>query len=192
MILSKAIGSYLRLKYRLFAKYPPINICEHLAMAQRVLIHMPGKVEQFGAALKSLERLRKLRPAWKITVVTKLEMVSFIDNKLRVDIIPYSREDLTFSGLPKSSLKRLVKETAFDLALDFRLKFDILSIALFRLSGAPIKVCFDSKDKSPFFNFEIRVNPAESLVNKYNAMIKYITVIAGTECAEQSVSDASS
>jgi len=188
MIFNKVVGSYFRLKCRLFAKYPAINICEQLVRASRVLIYMPSRVEQFGAALKSLERLRELRPGWKITVVTKLEMVSFIDNKLKVEILPYSGEDLTFAGLPKASLKQLVKDATFDLALDFRLKFDVLGIVLFKLSGAPIKVCFDSKEKSPFYNFEIRVHPAESLTNKYNAMIKYITVIAGTECPETSVS----
>ncbi len=185
MILNKAIGSYLRLKYRLFGKYPTINICEQLAMADRVLIYMPTRVEQFGAALKSLERLRKLRPTWRITVITLIEMVSFIDNKLKVEIIPYSKEDLSFIGLPKSSLKELVKNTQFDLALDFKLRFDILSIALFKLSGAQIKVCFDSNEKSPFYNFEIRVNSAESLTNKYNAMIKYITMIAGSELPQK-------
>ncbi len=190
MISSKILGAYLRLKYRLFAKYPTINICEQLAQANSVLIYMPSKVEQFGAALKSLERLRKIRPIWKITVLTKLELVSFIDEKLRVDIIPYSKEDLTLTGKPKSSLKQLVKNTSFDLALDFRLKFDILGIILFKLSGAPIKVCFNSREKSPFFNFEIRVNPAESLTNKYNAMIKYITVMAGGEFPEQPISGA--
>lgn len=191
MIFSKVIGAYLRLKYRLFAKNPSINICAQLAIVNRVLIYMPSKIEQFGAALKCLERLRRLRPDWKITVITRLEMVSFIDNKLRVDIIPYSNEDLTFAGKPKSSLKQLIKNTTFDLALDFKLKFDILSVVLFRLSGAPIKVSFDSADKSPFYNFEIRVNPAESLANKYNAMIKYITVIVESQPSAAPISDAS-
>lgn len=190
-IFAKAIGTILRFKYKLFWKYPTINICDQLARADKVLIYMPNKIEQFGAALKSLEKLRKLRPKWKITVITKLETVSFIDNKLKVDILPFSNEDINFAGMPKASIKQLVQNSSYDLALDFKLKFDILSVIIFKLSGAPIKVCFDSKEKSPFYNFEIRVNPTESLANKYNAMIKYVTVIAGSEPPRESISDAS-
>lgn len=187
MILSRTVGSFLRFKYKLFRKRPAVNICEQLAKTNSVLIFMPTKVEQFGAALRSLESLRKLRPKWKITVVTKLEMVSFIDSKLKVDILPYSKGDQNFAGVPKSAIKQLVRNTNYDLALDFKIKFDLLSVMLFELSGAPIKVCFGSPEKSPFYNFEIRVNPAESLPNKYNAMIKYITAMIGSETPQKTL-----
>jgi len=152
---------------------------------------MPSRIEHFGVALKSLQKLRAMQPDWKMTVITKFEFMNFIDNKFKVDIIPFSKEDLTFTGSPKSSLKQLIKNTSFDLAIDFKLKFDILGIILFRLSGAPVKVCFDSSDKSAFFNFEIRVNPTESLANKYNTMIKYVTVIADSGKPKVNMSKAS-
>lgn len=181
MILSRTVGTYLRVKHRLFSKQPTVNISEQLSRTKSVLIFMPTKVEQFGAALKSLESLRKLRSKWKITVVTKLEMVSFIDSKLKVNILPYSKEDLNFAGVPKAAIKQLIRNTNYDLALDFKIKFDLLAVMLFEMSGAPIKACFDSPEKSQFYNFAIRVTAAESLANKYSAMIKYITVMAGSE-----------
>ncbi|MFQ5652381.1 MAG: hypothetical protein ACE5IY_20820 [bacterium] len=179
MIIARIVGAYLRFKSRWFEQHPAINICQHLAQARKVLIYMPRKVEQFGAALKSLERLRKLRPAWRITVINKMEMVNFIDTKLKVEILPYSSDDINFAGMPKAQIKQLIQKSEFDLALDLTLKFDLFVIALFNLSSAPIKVCFENSEKSPFHNVEIRVNPAESLTNKYNAMVKYINMIAG-------------
>lgn len=184
----KIIGTFLRIKYKLFAKYPAINVVKQLTRTEKVLIYMPNKIEEFGAALKSLENLRMIKPQWKITVITKLEMVSFIENKLKVDVIPYSNEDLTFFGLPKDSIKKLFEKTAYDLALDLKQQFDILGVIFFQLSGAPLRVSFDSNEKSPFYNFGIRVNKAETLTNKYNAIIKYITMISSVP--EKSLSDA--
>ncbi len=115
-------------------------------------------------------------------------MVSFIDSNLKVDILPYSNDDLNFFGLPKDSIKKLFDKTSFDLALDLKLKFDIITIILFQLSGAPLKVSFDSTEKAPFYNFGIRVNAAETLTNKYNAIVKYITMIASSPASEESVS----
>ena len=189
-MLAQLAGSILRLKYKLFAKHPSINVVEQLVRTENVLIFMPNKIEHFGAALKSLENLRNLKPNWKITVITKLEMVSFIDSNLKVDILPYSNDDLNFFGLPKDSIKKLFDKTSFDLALDLKLKFDIISIILFQLSGAPLKVSFDSTEKAPFYNFGIRVNAAETLTNKYNAIVKYVTMIAGSPASEESVSSA--
>ena len=189
-MLAQLVGSILRLKYKLFAKHPSINVVEQLVRTENVLIFMPNKIEHFGAALKSLENLRKLKPNWKITVITKLEMVTFIDSNLKVDILPYSNDDLNFFGLPKESIKRLFDQTTFDLALDLKLTFDIISIILFQLSGAPLKVSFDSTEKAPFYNFGIRVDPAETLTNKYNAIVKYITLIASSPTKEQPISNA--
>ncbi len=178
MIIAKLLGVYFRLKYKWVSSQPAVDICQRLAQTRKVLIYMPRKVEQFGAALKALEQLRRLRPAWKVTVISKMEMVNFIDNKLRVEILPYSKEDINFNGLPKASLRQLIKKSDFDLALDFTLKFDIFIIVLFNLSSATIKVCFADNEKAPFHNVEIRINQAESLTNRYNAMVKYITMIA--------------
>jgi len=175
---AKIIGAYLRSQFRWLAKESPINIVEHLARAKKVLIYMPNKIEHFGAALKSLEKLRAKRPDWQITVVTKLELVSFIHDGLRVDILPYGDEDINLLGLPKWSLKKHFRNASYDLALDFLFNFDLLSLKLLQLSMAPVRVCFDSSEKSWFYNFGIRVNPVEPLANKYNVMVKYITVIS--------------
>ncbi len=174
----KPISQYLGLKRRLQRNQPTINISGLLGEAQHVLIYLPTKVEEYGAALKSLERLRKLKPKWKITVISKLELVGFIDKRLKVNILPFSAEDINFAGVPRTAIKNLVKATKFDLALDFEPSFDIISIMLIDISGAKVKVCFDNKTKAPFYNFEIRVNPAESLPDKYNAMIKYVAMFA--------------
>lgn len=181
MITKRIIGGWLRLRQKIFLKPRSINVCDQLAQSNKIIIYMPNRVEEFGAALKSLENLRKLQPEWKITVITKLEMVSFLDSKLKIDIIPYSNEDLNFFGLPKSSLKGLIQNKTYDLFLDFKLKFDVLCVLLLMQSGAPLRACFNNKEKSPFYNFEIRINPSESLTNKYNAMVKYITVIADSK-----------
>ncbi len=185
MIAKKIIGGWLRLRQKIFIRTRAINVCDQLVKSNKIIIYMPNRVEEFGAALKSLENLRSLQPEWEITVITKLEMVSFLDSKLKVDIIPYSNEDLNFFGLPKSSLKGLIQNKAYDLFLDFKLKFDVLCVLLLMQSGAPLRACFNNKEKSDFYNFEIRINPSESLTNKYNSMVKYITTIADSKPSPQ-------
>ncbi|MFQ5641690.1 MAG: hypothetical protein ACE5IR_27255 [bacterium] len=148
---------------------------------------MPAKIEQFGVALNSLETLREQQPQWRITVITKLEMVSFVDNRLDVDILPYSNDDLNFLGLPKKQLKSHFANMSYDLALDLTFNIDLLCITLFQLSKAPLKVCFFSANKNPFYNFTIRINPVESLLNKYSTMIKYISIATNRETLETPV-----
>lgn len=184
MTFPNLIASVLRIKYHLFGSGQPIDVIDQLTRTNRVLIYMPTRIEQFGGALKALTKLRELKPDWDITVLTKLEMVSFIDNQMKVDIVPYSKEDLNFVGMPKSSIKQLFQKAAFDLAIDFKLQFDPLSITIFQMSGAPIKVCIDSEDKSPFYNFGIRVTSTESLTDQYDILVKYITTLSGSGAAE--------
>ncbi|MFQ5770098.1 MAG: glycosyltransferase family 9 protein [bacterium] len=176
-IFAKIIGWTLRIMLRLRDNHPPINIINQLNEAKNILVYMPHKIEHFGVALQALQKLITKRPHWHITVITKREMVSIIDNRLKVNIIPFSNEDINFFGFPKESLKKYFNHSSYDLALDFLFKFDLLIIKLFQLSGAPLKVCFDSKEKSHFYNFRIRVSAGEELAKKYNAMIKYITVM---------------
>ncbi|MFQ5824053.1 MAG: hypothetical protein ACE5JB_08365 [bacterium] len=188
IISTKLIVRFLILKFRFFGKNPSININEHLAKVQRILIYMPNKIVPFAAALKTLESLRKKSVNWKITVITKLETVDLIQNRLKVNILPYSSKDFNFLGLPKSSINRHFNNLSYDLALDFNLGLDLLCITLFQLSGAPLKVCIDSKEKAHLYNFRIRVNAAESLEKKYNVMIKYVTAMADFNHQELSVS----
>lgn len=190
MKLTKITAALVKFRSQLSGKNLTINVGEELNRVQKVLIYMPTKIEQFGAALKSLEKLRKLHPGWKITVISRREMQSFIEEKLDVEILSYSEEDINLWGLPKAKTKQHFLNTSYDLALDFKLNFDFFCITLFRLSGASIKVCIDSKDKELFYNFEIRANPAESYVNKLNAMIKYIDVIASSHGQEKAMKKA--
>jgi len=186
-MFTKLIGTALKLKYGVFRKQQPINIVAALANSNNVLIYMPDKIDQFGAALKALQELRKVRPEWKISVITKHEMISFFDKKLKLELFPYSKNDLNIFGLPKQTFKKLFRNATFDLALDLQLEMDVLSIVLFKLSNAPLRVCFDHQTKSPFYNLGIRVNAAETLKDKYSAMVKYITIVPGNSQKQQKV-----
>jgi ADP-heptose:LPS heptosyltransferase len=189
--LAKLVGAALRLKFRISEKAGAVDVVERLAKAHKILIFMPVRVEHFGVALKALEKLREKRPNWRITVIAPLEMVSFIDSRLKLDILPYSTEDINLLGLPKNALKQHLQKSSYDLAIDFEFDFSLLAVKLFDCSGAPLRACFDSDEKSFFYNFGIRVNPVESLANKYSVMIKYITVIADSHPHPQALSGAS-
>lgn len=176
------ITPLLKAKFKLFKRGETVDIIQKLADTRRVLIYMPDDIEQFGAALKSLERLRELQPNWEVTVITKVETVNLIDEKrLHLKILPYSSLDINIFGLPKQSFKENLTAVKYDLALDFKLKMDVLSVTLFQACGAPIKVALDMQEKSLFYNFAIRVNPAETLHNKYGAMVKYINIMANSK-----------
>lgn len=178
LTLNKIITFIFRLRHGFKDSSETVNIIDKLATAKTALIFMPENVEEFGAALKALERLRKLRTSWKITIFTKAEMVSFIHERLKVKVVPFLKRDINLFGLPKTEIKKHFQGSSFDLILDFKPTFDIFTLTLMQLSNTQIRVCMDTPDKSPFYNIAIRVNPAETLVNKYSVMIKYINMIA--------------
>ncbi|MFQ5601824.1 MAG: hypothetical protein ACE5HS_00995 [bacterium] len=175
-ISNKLIGAGLRIKYRFTNQLPSININEHMQRVKNVLIFMPEKIEHFGAALHALENLIDKKSKWKITVITRHEMKSILDSRVKVNILTFSKNDINFFGLPKPNLINKIEQSSYDLALDFLLNFDLLCFKLFEASNALVKVCLDSREKSYFYNFGIRVSAAEELTNKYNAMVKYITM----------------
>ncbi|RMF60382.1 MAG: hypothetical protein D6743_15015 [Calditrichaeota bacterium] len=190
IISAKTVGTALRFKHRYFSRPPSINILEHLAQAKRVLVFMPSKIDQFAAALKSLETLRRIRPEWKITAVTRLDMVSLLEDKLKVEILPYSKADINVLGLPKPSMRALFQKAPFDLALDLKMQFDLMTVVIFQLSRAPLRVCFDTREKSPFYNLGIRVNSADPLAHKYETMVKYVTLTRGKPRRKKSLQSA--
>lgn len=190
-LVQNVVARFLRIRNHVREKNSTINILDQLSATRRVLVFMPNKIDHFALALKSLEALVEKRPGWQITVVTKLETVSFIDNRLKVDILPYSKEDLNLFGFPRVSLRRHFDHFAYDLALDLKLSLDLLCIRLFQLSRAPLRACLFSGNKTAFYNFYIRINPLESLATKYDAMIKYITITGGAKERRKAVQNAS-
>ena len=182
------IGIFLSLKYQLTETNRSINIGEHLAKVQKILIYMPNENELFKAALDSLKILRIKVPASNLTLITQNDQVKLIRNLNKVDILSYSTSDINFFGLPKKSLLQFFKTSIYDLALDLNPGYDILSIVLFQRSKAPLKVCLDTKEKSPFYNFRIRTNAGQPMDKKYQAMIQYITVLQHSKITKKSVS----
>lgn len=179
--IAKIISMVLGIRFRLLGKNPTINISKQLARVNRIIIYMPNKLEHFKIALNSIITLRKKLPRSKITLVSKIEWVTLIEDCIKVEVLPYSAKDINFFGLPKKTIQQYFNTSSFDLALDLNLGFNVLSIAIFQMSKAPLKVCLDSRGKSQFYNISIRINNSESLDKKYSAIIKYITNSKGPE-----------
>lgn len=157
------------------------NVTDRLSEIKTVLVCMPDKVEEYGAALKALKRLKTIRGKWKISAITTQKMMHLIDKKPKIKVLSYSKQDITFFGLPNETFKKTLEKSSYDLFLDFRQNFDFFSAALLKITNTPIRVCLDSANKSPFFNILIRVNPAESLADKFCIMIKYLDILSTTE-----------
>jgi hypothetical protein len=175
-IAAKIVGLFLRAKYQLRQKNHTIDIGQHLAKVQQILIYMPDNTEQFKVALNSLVKLSDKVPASQLTLIANTDRISLIDSPTKVKVLSYSSLDVNLLGLPKKSLLQLFENSSYDLALDLNPGFDPLSILLFQHSNAPLKVCFDSREKSPFFNFSIRTNVGQPLHKKYDTMFQYITL----------------
>jgi len=184
MILAQPVGVYLRLKQKLSGKHAAVNISSRLTTAQNILILLPHQVEQYSIAIKSLRKLCSLKPNWMMTVISPLKMVGFVDKSPNVRILPFSDDDLNVIGLPKPSIKKLLIENQFDLALDFGLRFDLISIVLIEASGAAVKVCIDNSKKTPFFNFVVRVNPSDFLQAKYDVLVRYVAQLSDVHAGE--------
>ncbi len=172
-----AAGAWLRLRSRLQKGADAISVFDHIAQTQTVLVYMPVQVQYFGDALKALAKLREKRPDWQLTVITRAEMAGLVDRRLTGDLIPYSKHEINFFGLPKRELVGRVRERRFDLALDFSTGLDLVCVRLFEASRAAMRACLDHPAKTRFFNFSIRVNPLEALVKKYESMVKYLTPV---------------
>jgi len=179
-IMARPVGTYLRVRRMLSGKPAAVNISSQLSTAENVLILLPQQVEQYSMALNSLKKLCSVKANWTITVVSPLKMVGFIDKNLKVKILPFSVDDLNVVGLPRPSIKQLLLNNQFDLALDFGLKFDLISVALVEASGAAVKICIDNSMKTPFFNFVVRVDSSDSVQDKYDILVKYVTQLSET------------
>lgn len=175
-IAAKIVGLFLSAKYQIRQKNHTIDIGQHLASVRRILIYMPDNTEQFKVALNSLGKLSEKVPASKLTLIANTDRIGLIDKRIKVKVLTYSSMDINLLGLPKKSLLQLFENSSYDMALDLNPGFDLLSILLFQHSKAPLKVCFDSREKSPFFNFSIRTNVGQSLQKKYDSLFQYITL----------------
>ena len=175
--LTQVTRTFIGLRYRFGKQQSVIDIVQQLRQAQKVLIYMPNRRDHFEVALNSLQLLRTQNPMWQLTLIVRQEVASLVHGGLKAKVITHSREDHNLFGLPKSSLRRRFKDSTYDLALDLNFTLDPLAPKLFSLSKAPLKVCFDSREKSGFYNFGIRVKTLDTLESKYNAIIKYVSAV---------------
>jgi ADP-heptose:LPS heptosyltransferase len=178
---SNLVALALRIHNKVFKKSPEVSIVDELTRVQSVVVLMPDDPEQFKAAKHSVIKLTELKPSWQMTIIGRQEHVKALKSRKFKRLISYAKEDINFLGLPKSTFRQKIQKFEFDLALDLNLNSDIFTIGLFHLTNTVVKVSFDSKEKAPFFNLSIRVNPSEPMDKKYDAMIKYITIIANSK-----------
>ncbi len=174
----KIILPLWRFKQRFKKKPVAIDIAQHLSTVKRVLVYMPGALDYFEPATKYVRQIKTHIPAWRLTLLVRKETAKLLDNRIKAEVISYSDRDFNLIGLPRATLTKHCKKDSFDLILDFTFHCDFFGAYLLKSSQAPLKVCFDCREKTPFCNFEIRTNPFDPLDSRYHAMAKYVTVLA--------------
>ncbi|RMD93856.1 MAG: hypothetical protein D6813_03315 [Calditrichaeota bacterium] len=177
-IKNKIITESYELRTRLINKHPAINITQHLGQIQNILIFMPDTPEQFPLAINICKNIKDHFVNSSLTLFLNKSLVPYLDMHLDAKVLSYSRDDLNRLGLLKRAFYGKINQPAFDLAVDLNPAFNLVHIAFLQNTTIPLKVCLDHDEKSPFFNFNIRVKDNHSIEKQYNTLVKYLTRIA--------------
>lgn len=176
-MLAKSVLAFLRVQARFLSKPPALNISEHLANMEKVLVCMPGKLATFETALSFAKNLQQGLSDVHLSLLVSKELAGKIKRKDKMTVIEYSDADTNFLGLPNDALSQRVSKEAFDLVLDLNCEYDPFTILIGLRSNAPLRACLHSEKKAPFFNIGIRTAENQSVERRYDVLEKYLLML---------------
>lgn len=169
---------YLKIiaKFSLFNE--PVDVFSTITQAKQILICLPDKIEDFGIARNFTTLFRVNFSHSKVTFLLKQNYVNLLNkiDRESCGILSLSQENITRFGLPSRQVLVAIKKVDFDLAIDLNNEFCITSTYTCLVSGAHLRICLGNKNRDPFFNFQIRTNPEDSIESKYRTFLKYLTI----------------
>jgi hypothetical protein len=169
---------YLKLKARFKSMDSMVDIFSTLLQARCILICLPDKLEDFGVARKFIPGIIENFVDAKITFLLKYNYINLLDRveRNRVELLTLKPENISTFGLPDRQVVNTVKKINFQVAIDLNHEFNLVSAYLCFTSRAPLRICLLNEDRDPFYNFQIQVNPQAQLDQKYEKLIKYISL----------------
>jgi hypothetical protein len=166
--------------YLAFARYRDradiIDVGEYLSKIATALILPPEHPEAFKAATQLLDDLRQRFTQTQFYLLTPKALVDTLSLNEQVRIISYDPTEIGFHGLPKDTLQQAIRSRHFDMVIDLNLEFNLIATFLCRVSEAKLRICLAHPERDPFYNFQLRVTDGNRVAEKYQSLLKYISV----------------
>jgi ADP-heptose:LPS heptosyltransferase len=172
--LRKITISYLKFLAKFRIKPTVVNVFDTLAQARTILVLMPYELDDFAIALKNSDTAQDSFPEAKIVLVVRDSYKNLLNQSSKYGTIFVAPKDVNLLGLPKKNIISELMASNYDIAIDLNHSFHLLSTYLCQKSGASLRICLESREREPFYNFSIRSANEEKLDNKYRNLFKYL------------------
>jgi len=183
--MEKITIPFLKISARLKKSNHVVDVFGTLVGARSILVFMPDNLEDFGIARKYIVKLMDDFSGAQFHFVMRHSYKSLLNGDQNYGTIFVSNKHVNFFGLPKKELKQKILATKYDIVVDLNDDFHLPTTYLCLISRASLKICFDHKNRDPFYNFYFRTQPNESLDNKYRKLIQYLKNNVKTESSEK-------
>jgi ADP-heptose:LPS heptosyltransferase len=157
-----------------------IDVADHLSRITTALILPPEASDDFTTAIRVLDDLRQCFTQTQFYMLTPKALTDMIALDEQVQVISYEPEQISFHGLPRNDLQDAIRSRHFDMVIDLNSDFNLIATFLCRVSEAKLRICLQHPDRDPFYNFQVRATNGDSLENKYQSLLKYISVFTNT------------
>ena len=178
--MEKITATFLKFSAKMKKSTEIVDFASTLASAKSVLIIMPDNLEHFGVARNFIPEIKNNFSDAKLLFLTRENYHSLLEINQPHGIIFVTDDDTNQLGLPKKKLQNKILATNFDVVIDLNLDFHLLSTFLCQISNAQLNICLDDKNREPFYNLSFRMNTQKNLEEKYQSLLKYLSVFSQT------------
>lgn len=155
------------------SSFSSISIFEQIRSATRVLICMPEKKEEFGAAVAKLNAFQQIFEKAHFTIFYHRDIDKKFKPQERFEALTWNEKDFNRFGLPNPAVKK-VTNLPYDIVLDLSICFSFLNVYIAHTSRAGLRICFSHPDRDELYNFLIRFETGQKPENALNILLKYL------------------
>ncbi|MBN1465030.1 hypothetical protein JXA02_04665 [candidate division KSB1 bacterium] len=177
-LLFKLAQSFQLFRIKLSGRYKkqnlPFDVSQRLRQARRLLICLPAESSEAASACQLVPKLKSNWGKCEITVMQeKRDEFPFVD-LADINVMTYSRSDLSRFNMPKKSLLQKLAHGSFDLAIDMSVPLHFTNVIITWMCGADVRVGFYHPDREAFYNFILRQRADDSLQGAYESILNYL------------------
>ncbi|GBD92970.1 hypothetical protein BMS3Abin05_00549 [bacterium BMS3Abin05] len=142
-----------------------------------ILVCLPGQEKKPEEAQFVLHSLKELFPKSKFFyIIAEKQLNNFQDQDLGIPVLYNPKDFSGFGILNKNWLKQLPNNIA--LAIDLNHSDDLWSGHLCFASRSPLRISFETRYASKFFNFIVRTQTKDSFQKQIEQLLNYIRAIS--------------
>lgn len=149
-----------------------VRFTDAITDARRALVILPETARDIAAVQWAMRYLADRFAGGSMVVMVRSELSPWVKNDKRYQLVTYRDEDVNLWYMPRRQLRRKLKTSTFDVALDLNLGFDLTGAYLCRESRAPLRIGFSKTHADRFYNFQIQTKATTSLTLAYRSYIR--------------------